>query len=198
MVRSLGGLNCPQQPFTLSSPQHISHGPPNSPHSWWREQHLKLPGKCAPCLALMARKLEYCLYEDKAILQNVTLPTHSNFNLLSTSFIFISQGMHWVLKFSKSLLNFTHFWNKTTLQWAMRAVKRGSAPKQDFLISEFGSMVRYGCKVQSRNSGLGLTFWAISETHLNPKSLHSQEFAFIIWVLRVLTFPGFWKPAVVL
>lgn len=146
---------------------------------------------------LWTRKLEHCLYEDRAILENVPLPPHRYCNLLSTSFIFISQGMHCVLKFSKSLLNFTHFWNKTTLQWA-ETCEEGAAPKLGFLISEFASIVRCGCKVQSRNSGLGLIFGTISETSFSPKSPHSQVFTVMIWVLRVLIFPGFRKAAVVL
>lgn len=49
-------------------------------------------------------------------------------------------------------------------------MKRGSALKQGFLISEFSSMIRCGYKVQSRSSGLGLIVWTISETPFNQKS----------------------------
>lgn len=68
-------------------------------------------------------------------------------------------------------------------------------PLQGFLMAGLGSIVRSGYNVQNRNSGLGLIFWAISETTFNPKVPQSQVFTFIAWAL---TFPGFWKAAVVL
>lgn len=66
---------------------------------------------------------------------------------------------------------------------------------QGFLMAGLGSIARGGYRVQTRNSHLGLIFWAISETTFNPKVPHPQVSTFIIWALN---FPGFWKAAVVL
>lgn len=84
---------------TLYPQVYLSHEPPNkSPQLLERATPGAARGVCSLLgtdeWRLWTRKLEHCLYEDKANIEKVPLPPHSDFNLLSTSFIFISQGMH--------------------------------------------------------------------------------------------------------
>lgn len=101
-------------------------------------------------------ELEHGLNERKTALKmsHCHHTAWRNFHLLSTSFIFISHGMHCVLKLSKSLLNFTHFWNKIIWLWVERYKARGCFVCRTSSCQGFAALLELGVKPWRPNQNL--------------------------------------------
>lgn len=171
MVRSLGRLNCPQQdpdPFSLRSPQWVSQDPPDNPHRWWRQQSLDLP---APRLAPVpgASGDRGTGSQRQSCLTKCLTATAQQLPLTLHFFYLHLPGYALGFKIVKVSLKFHPFLKQDNIV-VSREVRRGRLLHlQSFLMSGFGSIARSVCKVQSKNSGLGLVFWTISETTFNPR-----------------------------